>query len=431
MKNTRASAARVLAPVLLGESTLDEGLRRAAASAEPRERALLRELCFGVCRHYHELDGLLLPLLSKPLKSRDADVRALLLLGLYQLRCMRVPDHAAVGETVAACTALQKPWARGLVNAVLRACQSRAAELEAGLRHWQRVSHPAWLLEALNVAWPGDVDAILAANNAPGPLSLRVNLVRCSRESWLTRAAKAGIEARPGVLAAEAVILARATDVNEIPGFAEGEVSVQDEAAQLAAALLDPQPGERILDACAAPGGKTGHLLERCSNMALLALDAQPQRLDRVRGNLDRLRLQATLREGDAREPHAWWDGKPFDAILVDAPCSGTGVVRRHPDIKMLRRPAQVRESHVLQGQILDALWPLLRPGGRLLYATCSVLPAENEETIDAFLRRCPEALAMPIPLACGKHLAHGLQLLPEIGGHDGFYYALLQKPPH
>jgi 16S rRNA (cytosine967-C5)-methyltransferase len=227
------------------------------------------------------------------------------------------------------------------------------------------------------------------------------------------------------------VVLTRAVDVNEIPGFAEGEVSVQDEAAQLSARLLDPQPGERILDACAAPGGKTGHLLERCSNIDLLALDAQPQRLERVRDNLARLRLHATLREGDACESQAWWDGKAFDAVLVDAPCSGTGVMRRHPDIKLLRRPAQIREASALQARILDALWPLLRPGGRMLYATCSVLPAENEDTIAAFVERTPGARVTPIELPCDTHLPNGLQLLPAIGGHDGFYYALLQKPPH
>jgi 16S rRNA (cytosine967-C5)-methyltransferase len=431
VKNTRTTAARVLAPVLLGEYTLDEGLRRAAAKTEPRERALLRELCFGVCRHYQELDGLLVPLLSKPLKARDTDVRALLLIGLYQLRCMRVPDHAAVDQTVSACAPLHKTWARGLVNAVLRAYQSRTAELEAGLKRWQRVSHPAWLVDALTAAWPRDIEAILAANNVPGPLTLRVNATRGSRDAWLARAAAAGLDAQPGALAPDAVVLTRAVDVNEIPGFAEGEVSVQDEAAQLSARLLDPQPGERILDACAAPGGKTGHLLERCSNIDLLALDAQPQRLERVRDNLARLRLHATLREGDACEPQAWWDGKAFDAVLVDAPCSGTGVMRRHPDIKLLRRPAQIREASALQARILDALWPLLRPGGRMLYATCSVLPAENEDTIAAFVERTPGARVTPIELPCDTHLPHGLQLLPAIGGHDGFYYALLQKPPH
>ncbi len=431
MNNTRATAARVLAPVLLGESTLDEGLRRAADKAEPRERALLRELCFGVCRHFQELDALLAPLLSKPLKARDADVRALLLLGAYQLRCMRVPDHAAVGETVSACVALQKPWARGLVNAVLRAYQSRSAELEAALRRWQRVSHPAWLLDALEAAWPAEIESLLAANNVPGPLTVRVNGARTSRDEWLARAAAAGLEAHAGTLAPDAVVLERAVDVGELPGFADGDVSVQDEAAQLAAGLLDPQPGERLLDACAAPGGKTGHLLERCAGVQLIALDSQPQRLQRVQDNLDRLHLQATLVVGDATRPDDWWDGSAFDAILVDAPCTGTGVLRRHPDIKMLRRPAQVLEASRLQGAILDALWPLLRPGGRLLYATCSVLPAENEGTIEAFLERRPEACVVPVGLPFGKHLRHGLQLLPAIGGHDGFYYALLQKPPH
>lgn len=431
MKNTRAAAARVLAPVILGKTTLDEGLRNAAGQIPTRDRGLLRELCFGVCRHYQELDGLVSPLLAKPLKPGDADVRALLLLGVYQMRCMRIPDHAAVAETVSAVQSLQKPWARGLVNAVLRAYQSRAAELETKLHRWQEVSHPSWLLDALSAAWPEDIDAIVAANNAPGPLTLRVNVARTTREAWLAHAAAAGLEAQPGTLSPDAIVLAKAMDVSEIPGFAKGEVSVQDEAAQLAARLLDPRPGERILDACAAPGGKTCHLLERCSNSDLLALDVQASRLTRVRENLDRLGLVATVLEGDAKHAEDWWDGKPFDAILVDAPCSGTGVLRRHPDIKLLRRPAQLKELVARQAEILQRSWLLLREGGRLLYATCSVLPEENERVIATFLRVFPDAVVKPIEVPGAKCLEYGIQLLPQAGGHDGFYYALLEKPPH
>ena len=430
MKNTRAAAARALVPVLLGKATLDECLRNAAEQTEPRERALLREFCFGVCRHYQELDGLLAPLLNTPLKPRDADVRALLLLGIYQMRCMRIPDHAAVAETVQAVQTLQKPWARGLVNAVLRAYQSRVAELETGLRPWQRVSHPAWLLETLTGMFPDDVDAIVAANNVPGPLTLRVNVKRTTREAWLARAAAAGVDARAGTLSPDAIVLATPMDVSGIPGFAEGEVSVQDEAAQLAARLLAPQPGERILDACAAPGGKACHLLERCSEIDLLALDVQASRLQRVQENLDRLALRATVREGDATTLIGWWDARPFDAVLVDAPCSGTGVLRRHPDIKVLRRPGQVLELVQNQMSILITAWSVLRGGGRLLYATCSVLPEENDILIGKFLRIFKDATAQPIGISGALRREHGVQLLPKVGGNDGFYYALLQKAP-
>ena len=430
MKNTRAAAARALVPVLLGKATLDECLRNAAEQTEPRERALLREFCFGVCRHYQELDGLLAPLLNTPLKPRDADVRALLLLGIYQMRCMRIPDHAAVAETVQAVQTLQKPWARGLVNAVLRAYQSRVAELETGLRPWQRVSHPAWLLETLTGMFPDDVDAIVAANNVPGPLTLRVNVKRTTREAWLARAAAAGVDARAGTLSPDAIVLATPMDVSGIPGFAEGEVSVQDEAAQLAARLLAPQPGERILDACAAPGGKACHLLERCSEIDLLALDVQASRLQRVQENLDRLALHATVREGDATTLIGWWDARPFDAVLVDAPCSGTGVLRRHPDIKVLRRPGQVLELVQNQMSILITAWSVLRGGGRLLYATCSVLPEENDILIGKFLRIFKDATAQPIGISGALRREHGVQLLPKVGGNDGFYYALLQKAP-
>lgn len=430
MKNTRAAAARALVPVLLGKATLDECLRNAAEQTEPRERALLREFCFGVCRHYQELDGLLAPLLNTPLKPRDADVRALLLLGIYQMRCMRIPDHAAVAETVQAVQTLQKPWARGLVNAVLRAYQSRVAELETGLRPWQRVSHPAWLLETLTGMFPDDVDAIVAANNVPGPLTLRVNVKRTTREAWLARAAAAGVDARAGTLSPDAIVLATPMDVSGIPGFAEGEVSVQDEAAQLAARLLAPQPGERILDACAAPGGKACHLLERCSEIDLLALDVQASRLQRVQENLDRLALRATVREGDATTLIGWWDARPFDAVLVDAPCSGTGVLRRHPDIKVLRRPGQVLALVQNQMSILITAWSVLRGGGRLLYATCSVLPEENEILIGKFLGIFQDATAQPIGISGALRREHGVQLLPKVGGNDGFYYALLQKAP-
>ncbi len=431
MSGVRLLAARALAPVLLGESTLDEGLRRASAKAAVRERALLRELCFGVCRRYQELEGLLSPLLQKPLKSRDADVQALLLLGIYQMRHMRVPDHAAVGETVAACAGLRKAWARGLVNAVLRGYQTRAAELEHRLLRWQQLSHPQWLLAAIETAWPAHAESVLAANNQPGPLSLRVNAMRGNRQRWLELASDAGLACHPSALTPEGVVLERAVDVAELPGFQSGEVSVQDEAAQLAATLLAPQPGERILDACAAPGGKACHLLERCPGIDLVALDAQPQRLQRVQENLSRLALQATLLEGDATTPDSWWDGQAFDAMLVDAPCSGTGVIRRHPDIKLLRTPGQVHASAVLQRQILSALWPLLKPGGRLLYATCSVLPEENEGTISAFLSATPDARECAIEAPWGMPRAHGRQLLPEPGGNDGFFYALVQKPPY
>lgn len=409
-------------------STLDDALGRFTGALEGRERALAREIAFGVCRHFFELDALLAQLLARPLKARDADLRALLLAGLYQLRHMRVPDHAAVSATVAASTTIGKGWARGLVNAVLRAHQAQRSELEARLDDAQQLAHPRWLIDALREDWPREWTDIVAASNATPPLTLRVNAARCTRAQWLTSAAAAGVAAHAGTIADDAVVLAQASDVTRIPGFSEGIVSVQDEGAQLAATLLRCGSGQRVLDACAAPGGKACHLLERYPTLRLVALDASAARLERVRQNLTRLQLAAALLHGDAANPATWWDGEPFQHILVDAPCSGTGVIRRHPDIRILRNPQQVVAAAMLQREILRGLWPCLAPGGSLLYTTCSVLASENEHAVAHFLDAAPDAseVELDVPWGCARR--HGRQLLPTIDRHDGFYYALLRK---
>ena len=425
----RTRAARAIAAVIGNGITLDEALDRSCGSLEGRDRALAREIAFGVCRRYFELDALLARLMERPLKSRETDVRALLLVGLYQLRHMRVPDHAAVSETVAASKPLGKPWARGLVNAVLRAYLARADQLDAALTPAQRAAHPPWLLQALEHAWPEQLAGILAANNAAPPMTLRVNAARTTREAWLAAARQAGIEARACALAEDGVVLSQPLDVAQLPGFAEGLVSVQDEGAQLAAVLLGCADGERILDACAAPGGKACHLLERHAGITLVALDSSAPRLARVQQNLQRLQFEATLACGDAADPGAWWDGRPFDRILVDAPCSGTGVIRRHPDIRILRSAAQIKDAATLQLAILRGLWRCLKPGGTLLYSTCSVLPQENEATIAAFLASIPQAQEEPLDIDCGIARSHGRQLLPTVSEHDGFFYARLRKP--
>ncbi|HNC70169.1 MAG TPA: 16S rRNA (cytosine(967)-C(5))-methyltransferase RsmB, partial [Pseudomonadales bacterium] len=421
-------AARAIATVIATNSTLDEALERLAGALEGRERALAREIAFGVCRRYFELDALLAQLLTRPLKTRDADLQALLLAGLYQLRHMRVPDHAAVSATVAASTTLGKGWARGLVNAVLRAHQARRSELEARLDDAQQLAHPRWLIDALREDWPNGWMDIVAASNATPPLTLRVNAARSTRAQWLTGAAAAGVAAHAGTIADDAVMLAHASDVARIPGFVEGIVSVQDEGAQLAATLLHCGSDQRVLDACAAPGGKACHLLERHPTLRLVALDASATRLERVRQNLTRLQLAAVLLHGDAANPTSWWDGEPFQHILVDAPCSGTGVIRRHPDIRILRNPQQVAAAATLQREILRGLWPCLAPGGSLLYTTCSVLASENEQTIAHFLAATPDASEVELDVPWGCARPHGRQLLPTIDRHDGFYYVLLRK---
>ena len=334
-----------------------------------------------------------------------------------------------VAETVAAVRPLRKPWAAGLVNAVLRSALRRRAELEALIEAdaEARAAHPRWLLDWLRRDWPDDWPAIVAANNVRPPFTLRINRLRLDREAYRQRLATAGYDAGPAA-AETALTLSTPTDPAILPGFAEGWVSVQDAGAQLAASLLAARPGQRVLDACAAPGGKTGHLLECAPDLDLTALDCDAGRLERVRDTLARLRLNARLLAGDARRPADWWDGARYDRILLDAPCSATGVIRRHPDIKLLRRESDIAALAERQQALLTGLWPLLRPDGRLLYVTCSVLRAENERVVAAFLATHPDAHEQPIVAGWGRVLSHGRQILPGESGMDGFYYAVLGK---
>ncbi len=429
--NVRAVAAQALGQVLGEGRSLAVVLPAALERVAPRDRGLLWELCHGACRWQPELQPLLDGLLTRPLDPRESVTRALLLVGLYQLLHLRIPDHAAVAETVAAARQLRKPWAVGLTNAVLRSFSRRHAELRARLETIEeaRTAHPRWLLEWLQRDWPDDWPAIVAANNTRPPFTLRVNPRRCDRDDYRARLAAAGQQAEPVAAAPAALTLAEPVEPAALPGFADGQVSVQDAAAQLAAPLLDARPGMRVLDACAAPGGKTAHLLECIPDLDLTALDQDAARLERVRDNLTRLRLAGRLVPGDASRPADWWDGVPYDRILLDAPCSATGVIRRHPDIKLLRRETDIAALADRQRALLAALWPLLRPGGRLLYATCSVLRRENEQVVAAFLAAQPEAREQPIPADWGRALAWGRQILPGEAGMDGFYYAALVRP--
>ncbi len=432
MKNTdpRALAAKTLARVVNGASltaVLDDNLPR----ARDNDRALIQELCYGTLRAWPRLEHIAGALLRKPLGKKDRDVQALILLGLYQLTAMRIPAHAAVAETVGAVSALGKDWARGLLNAVLRNFQRQRETLLAQADDSEpgRWAHPQWLIDTLRQAWPDDWQQILAANNERAPMTLRVNTRRQSRSDYLSSLEQAGIGAEVTTAGDCGIRLRQAVDVSLLPGFAEGTVSVQDEAAQLAATLLDAQPGERVLDVCAAPGGKTAHILEHSDDIELLAVDIEAQRLQRVTDNLQRLGLTAVTCRGDARRSQDWWDGRPFDRILLDAPCSASGVIRRHPDIKLLRRPGDIETLLELQGEVLHAIWPLLRTGGILLYATCSVLPQENERRISTFLAERPDAEHRDINADWGRTMGIGRQILP--GGTakmDGFYYACLHK---
>lgn len=426
----RCVAALALKDVLVQQQSLDNTLARLGQPLAANDAGLAKALCYGVLRHYETLSAQLQPLLEKPLRNKDFDVYALLLVGAYQLQAMRMPDYAAIDSVVKASRELKKPWASGLINAVLRKLQ----QADNTITNPQFLSeHPLWLFKAIRQSWPQHSAAIFSANNSEPPLCLRVNQRRTTREDYLAQLAAAGIKACAGQLADSAIyLLDKPDDITTLPGFADGDCSVQDEAAQMAAFLLDAQPGMRILDACAAPGGKTCHILERLDNNAdVLALDIDATRLTRVQQNLDRLQLNAQLAAADILDIHHWWDGQPFDRILCDVPCSATGVIRRHPDIKYLRKADDIARLAQLQLQILQTLWPLLKPGGTLLYATCSVMPEENNNVLAQFTAQqhdCREIALLPPPAASVANTSHGWQLLPQPAAHDGFYYARLQK---
>ena len=426
----RAAAARWLAGVLEGRS-LAAGPPRAVEALAPADRALAQELVYGTLRFLPRLEWRLGRLLERPLARRATALRALLLLGLYQVGEGGFPAHAAVHATVAAAAGAGAARARGLVNAVLRRWLRErgalaAAEAEVPEARW---AHPAWLIEAVRRDWPQRWQAVLEAGNRRPPMTLRVALDRIGREQARALLAEAGVASEPVLAVPSALVLAEPVPVERLPGFAEGLVSVQDAAAQLAAPLLEPPPGGRVLDACAAPGGKTGHLLELVRGEAeVVALDSDARRIERLRATLARLRREATVRTGDARAPAGWWDGRPFARILLDAPCSGTGVLRRQPDIKLHRRAADVPALARTQAAMLEALWPLLEPGGMLLYVTCSLLRAENEAVAGAFLAAHADAEEAPIEAPWGHACRVGRQVLTGEGDMDGFYFARLRK---
>lgn len=424
----RAAAALVIGDVLGGKS-LNQALPPRLQQVIERDRGLLQQLCYGSLRQAPRLQAVLAQLLNKPLRDKDRDVQGLILCGLYQLDSTRIPDHAAVASTVGAVAVLKKPWARAMTNAVLRRFLRERETLADGLSEAAAACHPQWLYQALMEQWPVAASGIIEANNHQPPMTLRINTGRITRQDYLDKLAGEGIEARAGELSPQAVYLSAPRDVLELPGFSDGEASVQDEAAQLAALLLQAQPGERILDACAAPGGKACHLLELQPQLAqLVAMDVDATRLQKVDQNLQRLGLKAQLLVGDASAAGQLLAAASFDRILVDAPCSASGVIRRHPDVKLLRRENDIAQLARLQLQILQGLWPLLKPGGVMLYATCSVLSQENEELIQGFLAQCPGASTLSLAEPWGEPTGCGRQLLPSATGADGLFYAMLQK---
>ncbi|MES9991753.1 MAG: 16S rRNA (cytosine(967)-C(5))-methyltransferase RsmB [Candidatus Thiodiazotropha sp.] len=426
----RLIAALVLQQVLAGRSLSDLLSNYLLKLEDRRDRGLVQAICFGVMRSYLRLHYLQQRLLSKPLKARDRDIEALILVGLYQLLYLRVGDHAAVHETAGAANKLGKRWAVGLINGVLRNFLRQREGLMAGLEQQPEALHamPGWLLRALKSQWPDAWQQRVEALNSHPPMSLRVNRQIHSPQDYLKLLQETGIEAEPILSVDSGINLLQAMDVESLPGFAQGGVSVQDGAAQLAAGLMDLQPGQQVLDACAAPGGKSCHMLESEPGIALTALDSDPERLQRVEENLTRLGLQASLELGDAANPAGSWAERCYDRVLLDVPCSATGVIRRHPDIKYLRREEDIESLTQLQAAILDAVWRLLKPGGRMLYVTCSILPRENELQLLRFLDRQGDALEDGLHVDWGESRSVGRQIAPGEGNMDGFYYARLIK---
>jgi 16S rRNA (cytosine967-C5)-methyltransferase len=437
--DTRSIATQILTQVIRHRHSLSDCLDTQLSHLnDARDRALAQALCYGVLRWLPRLQAILQRLLRKPLKTKDYDIQVLLLIGLYQHLYLRIPPHAATAATVNVTRSLKKPWATGLVNAVLRNFQrQRDAILSCVDTDTSvKLAHPPWLIKNLQQNWPSQWETVAAANNAHPPLTLRVNARSMSRDTYLEHLQKAQIAATPTPYTDCGLTLEQAIDVQQLPGFTQGWVSVQDGAAQLAAPLLNVPAGARVLDACAAPGGKTAHLLERYKIGTLLALDNQTARVQKLANTLQRLQLSALsveLRCADASQPDTWWDGQAFDRILLDVPCSGSGVIRRHPDIKYLRLCGDIPALAAQQARLLEALWPLLMPGGQLLYVTCSVFAEENHLQIQKFLATYADATESLLVADWGHAQPFGRQILPGENNLDGFYYACLskKKSPH
>lgn len=423
--NVRAVAAQVIYQVVDQGQSLSTALPLAQQKIASRDGALLQEICFGVLRYLPRLESITKSLMEKPLTGKLRVFHYLLLVGLYQLHFMRIPAHAAVAETVNATLPLKKKQLRGLINAVLRGYQREKEQLDKAsiAQESGQYCHPSWLLKILQNAYPEQWPQIVEANNEKAPMWLRVNSIYHDRDSYRALLDEVGIATQIHPEAKYALKLLSPCDVKQLPGFELGWVSVQDAAAQLCIDYLKPKAGELILDCCAAPGGKTCHILEQQPDAKVIAMDIDEIRLSRVQENLQRLNLKAQTLCGDARYPKTWWQGELFDRILLDAPCSATGVIRRHPDIKWLRRAQDITQLVSLQSEIIDAMWAQLKSGGTLVYATCSITPQENKEQIATFLTKHNDAI-----LQTGTIKEPGRQILPGQDAMDGFYYAEIKK---
>lgn len=425
MKNTynlRSIAATAIFQVLDNGQSLSTVLPDLQRNINDKDKALLQEICFGVLRYLPKLEWFISQLMEKPLTGKQRTLHYLIMVGIYQLLYTRIPPHAALAETVDGAVALKKPQLKGLINGVLRSFQRQQVQLEERIaNNTSQYLHPSWLLKRLQTAYPEDWQSIIEANNQRPPMWLRVNSQHHTAAQYLNLLEQSEITAHLHPSHPYAIRLDEPTAVSRLPGFEDGWSTVQDVSAQGCAELLEPQNGESILDLCAAPGGKTTHILELAPRANVIAVDIDEYRLKRVKENLIRLKQHAVVIQGDGTQPEKWAKDQQFDRILLDAPCSATGVIRRHPDIKWLRRDSDINELAQLQAQILEAIWPYLKPGGTLLYATCSIMPEENGKQIQNFLSKHNDA-------SLNDGTDAGLQVLPSTNGGDGFFYARLVK---
>lgn len=428
-KNARALAATTAWQIIDQGKSLDGALASCFEKHPERsqDHGFIQELVYGVCRWYGELDSLTHRLLNKPIRNKDRVVHFVLLVGLYQLRHLQTAQHAAVDETVSACTQLNKRWAGNLINGCLRTYLRQPLDPIATLAE---ITHPAWLVNTLQKAWPQYYQRILEANNERPAMCLRVNRMQHTRDAYLQLLSEHELPAHADPMSVDGIILDQAQAVHSLPGFFDGAVSVQDTAAQLACDFLSVEMGYEVLDACAAPGGKTAHLLERSNNeINMQALDVSERRCEQLNDTLARLNLKAAVNVADASQDPNWQlPANGYDRIVIDAPCSGTGVIRRHPDIRHHRRESDIAQLNEVQAALLQNLWPLLKANGKLLYLTCSIIPAENEKQISQFLASHNNAKLEIIDHPNAINVEHGCQTLPGVHGMDGFYYCLLSK---
>ncbi len=433
MKEAQVAAAMAVSDVLHRGMSLDRALDARMTALPHRQHALLRELSRGALRWQPYLLAMLKRLLRRPLAQQEPRIVALLLVASYQLDHSKLPHYAVVQQAVEACLLLGQSWAKSMVNGVLRSWLRRGDALRGQLSWHERDALPAWLARQLRAEWPSHYATIAEAAQQRPPLALRVNRLRCERQEYMAQLQDAGIACRPCALSPSGIWLQEARPPMQLPGFDDGLFCIQDESAQLAVPLLPVQDSARVLDVCAAPGGKSTHLLELAPQMdQLTMLDINEDRLQKLRQNLNRLGLPTSdtavrLVAGDATHPEDWWDQQPYDHILLDVPCSGTGVMRRHPDIKCLRRADDIARFATLQQQLLHALWPCLRLGGQLLYVSCSLLEEENSAVIRRFLAQEPTAQACELAVDWGEDRAPGRAIAPTPTGGDGFFFAALR----